>query len=171
MQKSQSALEFLVTYGWAFLVILIAVGVLSSMGTLSIANFMPDLCYAGGFFSCVEETADADENSFIMQLANGLSDDVRILRVSSVLSGTSMCRSNTDVAAFVTPTGTHLVVPNSLDYVMPAGSQAEVVIVCPLIAMASIEDAEMARIEFEIEYQVSSQTYSKTTSGYILVKT
>ncbi len=34
-KKSQAALEFLITYGWAFLVILLMIGTLSYFGILS----------------------------------------------------------------------------------------------------------------------------------------
>jgi len=40
-RKSQAALEFLMTYGWAILVVLIAIGALAYFGVLSPARFLP----------------------------------------------------------------------------------------------------------------------------------
>jgi len=42
-KKVQAALEFLMTYGWAVLVILIAAGALAYFGVLSPDKFLPSL--------------------------------------------------------------------------------------------------------------------------------
>ena len=39
---SQAALEFLTTYGWAILVVLIAVGALAYFGVLDLGKFLPE---------------------------------------------------------------------------------------------------------------------------------
>lgn len=41
-KKAQSALEFLTTYGWAFLVILIMIGALAYFGVLDPNRFLPE---------------------------------------------------------------------------------------------------------------------------------
>lgn len=43
-KKGQAALEFLTTYGWAFLVILVAIGGLSYFGVFDIGRILPDGC-------------------------------------------------------------------------------------------------------------------------------
>ena len=47
MKKAQAALEFLMTYGWAILVVLAAIGALAYFGVLSPSNFLPSKCTAG----------------------------------------------------------------------------------------------------------------------------
>lgn len=42
--KSQAAMEFLMTYGWAILVVLAAIGALAYFGVLNPANFVPESC-------------------------------------------------------------------------------------------------------------------------------
>ncbi|HGJ67134.1 TPA: hypothetical protein ENS27_17370 [bacterium] len=44
MRKAQAALEFLMTYGWAIMVVLAAIGALAYFGVLSPSNFLPDQC-------------------------------------------------------------------------------------------------------------------------------
>ena len=51
-KKGQAALEFLTTYGWAFLVILVMIGALGYFGVLSPGNFLPQRCNVGPEFSC-----------------------------------------------------------------------------------------------------------------------
>ncbi len=51
-KKGQAALEFLTTYGWAFLVILVMIGALSYFGVLNPDNYVPDACNFGSVMSC-----------------------------------------------------------------------------------------------------------------------
>ncbi|MAH51939.1 hypothetical protein CMI37_39340 [Candidatus Pacearchaeota archaeon] len=41
-RKSQAALEFIMTYGWAFLVVFVAIGALAYFGVLSPDRFLPE---------------------------------------------------------------------------------------------------------------------------------
>jgi len=51
-RKSQAALEFLTTYGWAFLVILIMIGALAYFGILRPSRLLPDRCNFGPELEC-----------------------------------------------------------------------------------------------------------------------
>lgn len=53
-KKAQGALEFLTTYGWAFLVILIMIGALGYFGILNPTRFLPERCNVNTEFSCEE---------------------------------------------------------------------------------------------------------------------
>lgn len=53
-RKSQAALEFLTTYGWAFLVILIMIGALAYFGVLSPSKILPNRCTMGTEFQCLD---------------------------------------------------------------------------------------------------------------------
>jgi hypothetical protein len=44
MKKGQAAMEFLMTYGWAILVVLAAIGALAYFGVLSPSKLVPDKC-------------------------------------------------------------------------------------------------------------------------------
>jgi hypothetical protein len=54
MKKGQAAMEFLMTYGWAILVVLAAIGALAYFGVLSPDRFLPDKCTISGGYSCGE---------------------------------------------------------------------------------------------------------------------
>jgi len=51
-KKGQAALEFLTTYGWAFLVILVMIGALSYFGVLDPSRYAPDACKLSGTLEC-----------------------------------------------------------------------------------------------------------------------
>lgn len=53
-KKSQAAMEFLLTYGWAILIVLVVIGALSYFGVLNPARLLPDKCYFGSFGKCID---------------------------------------------------------------------------------------------------------------------
>jgi hypothetical protein len=74
-KKGQGALEFLMTYGWAFLVILIMIGALAYFGVLNPSRWLPDRCQFGTGTLCREGqyvvTADADHTIRAQLVNNG----------------------------------------------------------------------------------------------------
>ena len=52
MKKGQAALEFLTTYGWAFIVILIMIGALAYFGVLNPGKALPSKCLVEAGFAC-----------------------------------------------------------------------------------------------------------------------
>ena len=59
MKKAQAALEFLTTYGWAFLVILIMIGALAYFGVLNPKGLLPGRCTFGPEVDCLEYDIDS----------------------------------------------------------------------------------------------------------------
>ena len=51
-KKSQAAIEFLVTYGWAILGVIIAIAALSYFGVFNTTNYTKDMCDFGSQFNC-----------------------------------------------------------------------------------------------------------------------
>jgi len=96
MKKGQAAMEFLMTYGWAILVVLAAIGALAYFGVLSPDRFMPSKCMISGGFSCVEYKMDgtvgAEQVRFYIQ--NNLGADARTVDVSLFNSQNSYCAGN-----------------------------------------------------------------------------
>jgi hypothetical protein len=53
-KKAQAAMEFLMTYGWAILVVLVAIGALAYFGVLSPENLLPEKCTGSAGFECLD---------------------------------------------------------------------------------------------------------------------
>jgi uncharacterized protein (UPF0333 family) len=51
-RKGQAALEFMMTYGWAILVVLAASGALAYFGVFNTTKYVPEICMASSGFSC-----------------------------------------------------------------------------------------------------------------------
>jgi len=52
LRKGQAALEFLTTYGWAFLVILVMIGALAYFGVLDVGRLVPESCQLDSSLEC-----------------------------------------------------------------------------------------------------------------------
>ena len=50
--KAQSAMEYLMTYGWAILIIAVVLGALFSLGVFSGSNILGTACIAGSGYLC-----------------------------------------------------------------------------------------------------------------------
>ena len=77
-RKAQAATEFIMTYGWAILVVLIAIGALAYFGVLSPAKLLPDKCTATAGFQCTDFTFSTSLGGRI-KLTNGLGSTVNVL--------------------------------------------------------------------------------------------
>ena len=79
-KKGQAAMEFLMTYGWAILVVLAAIGALAYFGVLSPDRFLPKKCTMESGFGCVDFSitdGNSDGNGvLVVYLTNGLGYDL-----------------------------------------------------------------------------------------------
>jgi hypothetical protein len=76
MRKAQAALEFLTTYGWAFLVILVMIGALGYFGILSPSRFLPERCNVGPEFSCDEYRVLASTGVLSIKFTNNVGETI-----------------------------------------------------------------------------------------------
>ena len=80
-KKSQAALEFLTTYAWAFIIIIIVIGAISYFGVLRPKQILPDRCIFTVAFGCQAFKID-DSGTFNLQLKNNLGETVDVTGVS-----------------------------------------------------------------------------------------
>lgn len=79
MKKGQAAMEFLMTYGWAILVVLAAIGALAYFGVLSPGTFLPSSCTVGAGFGCTNYKASStanDDGVIELTLRNNIGQDL-----------------------------------------------------------------------------------------------
>lgn len=79
-KRAQAALEFLITYAWAFLVILITIGALYSFGVFDFAKFLPQRCLFTSQFECIDFSFAGDQVR--LRLINNIGENVRITSLS-----------------------------------------------------------------------------------------
>ena len=86
-KRGQAALEFLMTYGWAILVVLVVIGALAYFGVLNPSILLPAKCTIGPGLNCkdflVSSDSDGAGNSMIrFNFENGLGADIVLTDMS-----------------------------------------------------------------------------------------
>jgi len=84
MKKGQAAMEFLMTYGWAILVVLAAVGALAYFGVLSPDKILPERCTGPAGMDCLETASvDTTANTISFALKNNMGFKILVTDVES----------------------------------------------------------------------------------------
>mgnify|MGYP001569085094 CR=1 FL=1 len=84
--RSQAAIDFVMTYGWAIMMVLVAIGALAYFGVLSPDKFVPKQCNLPPGLACLdfEARSFAPGNSEIdIQIRNSLGFDISNYRVAA----------------------------------------------------------------------------------------
>jgi hypothetical protein len=97
-KKGQAAMEFLMTYGWAILVVLAAIGALAYFGVLSPDRFLPEKCTLPAGIACLDfrYTGTAVE----MAIQNGAGFDMT--NISVTVDGTGCTGTDSTTAPTLT---------------------------------------------------------------------
>jgi len=101
MKRAQAALEFLTTYGWAFLVILVMIGALAYFGVLNPKNVLPGRCTFSPEIHCVEYQITGSTGVLQFRLRNnaGGAANFNITSVTYLGSDQSVVCNNLALAA------------------------------------------------------------------------
>ncbi len=76
MRKGQAAMEFLMTYGWAILVVLVAIGALAYFGVLSPQKFLPESCTLVPGLGCDDFAVDDSAVTVVLSVRNGMGESI-----------------------------------------------------------------------------------------------
>ena len=98
-KKGQAALEFLTTYGWAFLIILVMIGALAYFGVLDPSNFAAERCVAKTPLTCDGQNYIATNESIRVSLRNGLNEDINLTNIRYRTGSSEFVQCNTSVSA------------------------------------------------------------------------
>ena len=181
-RKAQGALEFLTTYGWAFLVILIMIGAMMYFGILNPDKFLPERCTTNTGFSCEEQNivADSSETKITFVIKNNLPQTIKLGSTGTL--ATSDISLNGDLLS-----GSAKVHPNALG---PIGSGNNITcnatstiiqqneattISCIVNGNARMGDAKplegsKSKIVIDVKYVPVGKTYSQVLSTEIFGK-
>lgn len=75
-KRGQAALEFLMTYGWAILVVMVIIGALAYFGVLNPTMFVPERCSLGSGLSC--DTFTVSPAAANIRVTNSLGRDITV---------------------------------------------------------------------------------------------
>ena len=157
-KKAQAALEFLTTYGWAFLVILIMIGTLAYFGILSPGKFLPNRCTFGTEFQCIDyQIAYGGGAAGIirLKLKNNVGEPITIGSISLGSEGA------TAITCGVSPT---------LPAPWKSGNVSDFVWTGCTTSAAGLTQGEKGKILVNVNYYsvLSGSNYAKEAKGEIL---
>ena len=155
-RKSQAALEFLTTYGWAFLVILIMIGTLAYFGILTPSKILPNRCTFGAEFQCEDYQISAAANTFRLRLKNGVGEPLSISAISLSSEG-------------ATSYACTLTTPASLPYTWTSSQTTDFVWGTCNSAVAGFIGGEKGKVLVTVTYNtISSGTnYARQVKGEV----
>ena len=79
MKRGQAATEFLVTYGWAIMVVLVVIGALSYFGIINTTMIFPSTCTFSPETSCFDTpTINAQSDQILLSLRNNVGAPINI---------------------------------------------------------------------------------------------
>ncbi len=146
MKKAQGALEFLITYGWAFVVVLVLVGAMASTGVVTPEQLQPDKCVSPPGFSCEAHSISENEQNF--KFKNKLGHSINIKNSSLAVGASdssSACSSQSNII----------------------GADEDFLITCN---NQGLKDGEKVKSELEITYYKSSsdESFAKSVKASIV---
>ena len=87
--KSQSALEFLMTYGWVLVVVLATIGIIIHFGILNPSNFRSESCKFPNDLICNDFAVQtiSGNGSIKITILNSLGNDIKVSSIIAVNNG------------------------------------------------------------------------------------
>lgn len=102
-RHGQAAMEFLMTYGWAILAVLVMIGALAYFGVISPNTFTPERCIVSSGLKCVDYRLSGATNLAVQgTFENGFGESIRITSATAragSIRDTSCVTANTVVAS------------------------------------------------------------------------
>jgi len=96
MQKRcQAALEFLITYGWAILVVLVAIGALSYFGVLNFDMLLPERCVLPAGITCLDFKMST--SSATVALKNNFGETITLDKITVARKDGISCSNSTPI--------------------------------------------------------------------------
>ncbi|MFH1915694.1 MAG: hypothetical protein ABIJ21_00370 [Nanoarchaeota archaeon] len=95
-RTGQAAFEFLVTYGWAFIIVLVVLGILAYFGVFSASQFTPERCDFGPQLECIDFIVNS-QGYILLKFQNSFGDSINITGAQSYDFAIDSARSNTSM--------------------------------------------------------------------------
>lgn len=93
-RRGQQAMEYMVTYGWAFVVIIVTIGAFAYFGLLNPEKYLPNRCDFGLQLKCVDYLFEDNQpnNGFVyLRFQNTFGEDIRIIDVTTAEGEGTYC--------------------------------------------------------------------------------
>ena len=148
-KKGQAAMEFLMTYGWAILVVLIVIGALAYFGVLNPQQFLPSKCKLSGGIHCLDKKLDTAGNLQV-RLSNGMGNTIHLGDITISDAAEDICTLN-------------------LDTRMGAGEEQTFTIPGCTPTGATLVSGERVKWDVSLAFLDTQTNFDHTTTGILMV--
>ena len=161
------SMEFLTTYGWAFIILLIAIGALTYFGVVRPEIFLPDKCNFEAGMSCMDYTADSTNDEVKAVLSNNFGKTIKIIGVEVECRGTPQaalctCGSGVDDLCNI---NFEVDPPNDDKQLWRISEPREF-----KVTIDDLEEGERPKVKIIITYEFANEYFEKTIGGEIVAK-
>lgn len=89
-KKGQAAMEFLMTYGWAILVVIAAIAALAYFGVLDPARLLPERCQSSAGMDCIDK-ASIRTDGLTFALRNNIGFGIEVTDIALPIGSVYVC--------------------------------------------------------------------------------
>jgi len=143
MKRAQAALEFLTTYGWAFIVILVMIGALAYFGVLNPSKVTPSRCIVEAGFDCKDFKITSGTINILLFNRKGTG--------LTITSNNTLATSDAGTISSCNATG--------------GGVDQSITINCSASFATSL--GSKVKVDFNIPYIINGGTFTQTAQGSV----
>jgi len=154
MRRAQAALEFLTTYGWAFMVVLVMIGALAYFGVLNPNKVLPSKCIVEVGFDCRDYVVHTGD--FNIHLVNNKGATLKNVDIISITSDHNLTAIPVDTCTI-----------NSDVNPIMVSSDERMVISCANPGMFTGLAGNKIKINFVINYTLALGAYPQKFTGQL----
>ncbi|MCP3684127.1 MAG: hypothetical protein GY861_15710 [bacterium] len=183
-KRAQAAMEFLMTYGWAILVVLVVIGALAYFGVLSPQNLLPEKCELQMGLNCKDyiiSQGGLTDGTVTLNLENGMGQGILITSATATGKGDMagvICDNDYSAVAWEWVPGKNGVHMNSgedSDSSMVASPETSIILDCVTGAVtldASWINIGKKKFDLELTWYAddSSASYTHTMKGSLMAE-
>ncbi|MFH1591316.1 MAG: hypothetical protein ABIC95_05315, partial [archaeon] len=139
---------FLMTYGWAILVVLIVIGALAYFGVLNPQQFLPQKCQFSQGLVCQDHKIDGGDGVMYIRVNNGLGNDIIIWGLNFTSDNNLVLCGNSTFAPFT----------------LNAGKENTMSVYCGI----GVSNGSRVKGDLRLEYQDLQTNFNHTIMGTLL---
>ncbi len=167
-KRGQAALEFLTTYGWAFMVILVMIGALAYFGVLNPTQLIPDSCSVTSGFSCRDAEISSEGTGHVnIELVNNNGNAIRVDNIELTQAGNDIVAlGGCTVRDAPGETGGNEITQDTATGT-PINDGATFFIYCPTEATADFMEGNKERLGYSFDFRRLQGSFDSTASGTV----
>ena len=174
MKKAQAAIEFLMTYGWAILIVIVGLGTLVYAGVFDFNLFLADSCSFSLNLNCEQFKVESGiDGSITLKIRNNIGNSATIMNMELFDRDCIDCEIPICIKDFAALTPPGLVMDNGKAETIIIPSQGDLYY-DPLINGCSYDrlglSGDIKRFDINVLYYLGSPSFTHPAVGELLIR-